>query len=172
MYSAVATPTPDGIFTLLLDSKEVVRVAGFGGGAELAKRWGVGCGDVVAEHPYQAAVRRYYAGDNLALGQVPYAQSGRPLQEAVWRVMRTIAYGTTLSYAEVARAAGYPSAVRAVATACGQNALALLTPCHRVVRSDGNFGSYLYGPDIKRSLLERERTFVISAHAHRDEAVK
>lgn len=67
-----------------------------------------------------------------------------------------IAYGSTESYAQVARAAGSPNAVRAVGTACATNPLPVIVPCHRVVRSDGSFGGYLGGTEAKRTLLELE----------------
>ena len=67
-----------------------------------------------------------------------------------------IAYGHTESYAEVAAAAGSPRAVRAVGTACANNPLPVVVPCHRVVRSDGSFGGYVGGPDAKRALLALE----------------
>jgi methylated-DNA-[protein]-cysteine S-methyltransferase len=67
-----------------------------------------------------------------------------------------ISYGRTESYAQVARAAGSPRAVRAVGTACATNPLPLVVPCHRVIRSDGSFGQYAGGPDAKRALLELE----------------
>jgi methylated-DNA-[protein]-cysteine S-methyltransferase len=67
-----------------------------------------------------------------------------------------IAYGRTESYAEVAAAAGSPRAVRAVGTACANNPLPVVVPCHRVVRSDGSFGGYVGGPDAKRALLALE----------------
>ncbi len=68
-----------------------------------------------------------------------------------------IGYGTTMSYTEVADAAGSPLAVRAVGTACATNPLPVLVPCHRVVRSDGSLGGYLAGLDAKRALLDLER---------------
>ncbi|TLY59295.1 MAG: MGMT family protein, partial [Gammaproteobacteria bacterium] len=64
--------------------------------------------------------------------------------------------GSTVSYAEVARCIGAPRSVRAVAQACGANALAVAVPCHRVVRSDGTPSGYRWGADRKRALLERE----------------
>ncbi len=67
-----------------------------------------------------------------------------------------IAYGSTESYAQVARAAGSPNAVRAVGTACATNPLPVIVPCHRVVRSDGSFGGYLGGTEAKRTLLDLE----------------
>jgi methylated-DNA-[protein]-cysteine S-methyltransferase len=70
--------------------------------------------------------------------------------------LRFIPYGLTRSYAEVARAAGNPAAVRAAASACSHNPLPLVVPCHRVVRSDGTPGEYLGGPAAKRALLALE----------------
>ena len=70
----------------------------------------------------------------------------------------TVPYGTRESYTDAARAAGRPSAVRAAASACSHNPIPLVVPCHRVVRSDGTFGQYRGGPEIKRDLLEMETT--------------
>ncbi|AOY73380.1 methylated-DNA--[protein]-cysteine S-methyltransferase [Arthrobacter sp. TES] len=67
-----------------------------------------------------------------------------------------IAYGTTESYSQVARAAGSPNAVRAVGTACATNPLPVIVPCHRVVRTDGTYGGYLGGTEAKRTLLTLE----------------
>ncbi len=67
-----------------------------------------------------------------------------------------IAYGRTASYAEVAQLAGRPKAARAVGTACANNPLPIVLPCHRVVRSDGSMGGYLGGVDAKATLLELE----------------
>jgi len=83
-------------------------------------------------------------------------ERGSELQAAVWKALRAIPAGTTASYAEVARAIGRPSAVRAVAQACGANPLAVVTPCHRVVRSDGSLSGYRWGPERKRALLAAE----------------
>ena len=81
---------------------------------------------------------------------------GTDLQQAVWAALRAIPAGRTMSYAEVARAIGRPEAVRAVAQACGANPLAVVTPCHRVVRSDGGLSGYRWGVERKRALLDRE----------------
>jgi AraC family transcriptional regulator of adaptative response/methylated-DNA-[protein]-cysteine methyltransferase len=81
---------------------------------------------------------------------------GTELQEKVWAALRDIPPGETASYADVARAIGRPEAVRAVAQACGANPLAVVTPCHRVVRSDGSLSGYRWGQDRKRALLARE----------------
>ncbi len=81
---------------------------------------------------------------------------GTDLQKAVWAALRAIPAGTTASYAEVARCIGRPTAARAVAQACGANPLAVITPCHRVVRADGGLSGYRWGVERKRALLARE----------------
>lgn len=78
-------------------------------------------------------------------------------QQKVWSALRKIPYGSTRSYQAVAREIGSPSATRAVARACATNPVALVIPCHRVVREDGNVGGYRWGADRKQQLLERER---------------
>jgi AraC family transcriptional regulator of adaptative response/methylated-DNA-[protein]-cysteine methyltransferase len=75
----------------------------------------------------------------------------------VWKELQRIPYGETRSYAEVARALGRPRAARAVARACASNRVALLVPCHRVVRRDGEAGGYRWGEERKRRLLQREK---------------
>jgi AraC family transcriptional regulator of adaptative response/methylated-DNA-[protein]-cysteine methyltransferase len=74
----------------------------------------------------------------------------------VWGVLRKIPAGTTATYAEVAQRIGKPRAVRAVAQACAANSLAVVVPCHRVVRSDGALSGYRWGVERKRTLLDRE----------------
>lgn len=87
-----------------------------------------------------------------------------PLQRDVWRALQNIPYGTTISYAELARRSGHPRAVRAVASAVGKNPLSIIIPCHRVIRSDGNLGNYALrslgprGRSIKETLLSMEQS--------------
>lgn len=88
---------------------------------------------------------------------IPLDVQGTAFQEAVWRELRRIPPGETRSYAEIAAAAGKPNAVRAAGSANGANNVAVLIPCHRVIRSDGSLGGYAYGLEIKRQLLARER---------------
>ena len=90
---------------------------------------------------------------------LPLDVQGTAFQEAVWQALRAIPRGETRSYAQIAAAAGNPRAVRAAGSANGANHVAVLIPCHRVVRSDGGIGGYAYGPDIKRALLDREGAF-------------
>jgi AraC family transcriptional regulator of adaptative response/methylated-DNA-[protein]-cysteine methyltransferase len=78
-------------------------------------------------------------------------------QWRVWQELRAIPYGSTRSYQEVARALGQPQAARAVARACATNPVAIIIPCHRVVRGDGSLGGYFWGLGRKRILLEQEQ---------------
>ena len=78
-------------------------------------------------------------------------------QRAVWDALSAIPYGETRSYSEVAKAIGKPRAVRAVANACAANPVALVVPCHRVVRADGAAGGYRWGDKRKQTLLKAER---------------
>ena len=87
---------------------------------------------------------------------LPLDLRGTVFQERVWRALSQIPAGSTASYGDVARSIGAPRAVRAVARACAQNALAVAIPCHRVVRSDGALSGYRWGIERKRALLERE----------------
>ncbi|SIO09676.1 DNA-O6-methylguanine--protein-cysteine S-methyltransferase /Transcriptional regulator Ada [Parasphingorhabdus marina DSM 22363] len=95
------------------------------------------------EHPGKAA-------------NIPLDVRGTAFQEAVWRELQNIPAGETRSYAEIAAAIGKPKAVRAVGSANGANNVAVLIPCHRVIRSDGSMGGYAYGLEIKEKLLEKE----------------
>jgi AraC family transcriptional regulator of adaptative response/methylated-DNA-[protein]-cysteine methyltransferase len=88
---------------------------------------------------------------------IPLDVQGTAFQEAVWRELQRIPPGETRSYAQIAAAVGKPGAVRAAGSATGANNVAVLIPCHRVVRSDGTIGGYAYGEAIKRELLKRER---------------
>lgn len=89
---------------------------------------------------------------------IPLDVKGTAFQERVWAELRKIPPGETRTYAEIAAAAGAPSAVRAAGSANGANNVAVLIPCHRVIRSDGSLGGYAYGLDIKRELLAREKS--------------
>ena len=90
------------------------------------------------------------------LRSVPLDLRGTAFQQRVWRALRDIPRGRTASYADVARAIGRPGAARAVAGACARNRVALLVPCHRVVRGGGEPGGYRWGEERKRALLAAE----------------
>ena len=87
---------------------------------------------------------------------LPLDLRGTAFQQRVWQALREIPPGSTASYAEIAERIGSPKSVRAVAQACGANALAVAIPCHRVVRSDGALSGYRWGVERKSALLKRE----------------
>jgi AraC family transcriptional regulator of adaptative response/methylated-DNA-[protein]-cysteine methyltransferase len=88
---------------------------------------------------------------------LPIDVRGTAFQQRVWRELQRIPRGETITYAELAARIGAPKAVRAVGTACGANPVALVVPCHRVVRADGTLGGYAWGLDRKVSLLRVEQ---------------
>jgi len=125
-----------------------------------------------------AEVRRRFpdavpAGDDPAIGalatrvveviespareiDLPLDLQGTDFQRAVWDALRAIPAGSTATYAQIAGRIGRPAAVRAVGQACGANHVAVLVPCHRVLRRDGSLSGYRWGTERKRVLLERE----------------
>ncbi len=86
----------------------------------------------------------------------PLDMRGTPFQRRVWAALREIPPGRTATYAEIARKIGAEKATRAAAAACAANPLAIVVPCHRVIRSDGGLSGYRWGVDRKRALLARE----------------
>jgi AraC family transcriptional regulator of adaptative response/methylated-DNA-[protein]-cysteine methyltransferase len=88
--------------------------------------------------------------------RLPLDVRGTAFQERVWLALRAIPAGRTATYAEIAKAIGNPSAVRAVARACAANPAAVAIPCHRVVRTGGSAGGYRWGVGRKQKLLDRE----------------
>lgn len=115
--------------------------------------------------PWTEAVLAYL-GDRRTELDLPLDVTATPFQRRAWNVLRAIPYGATRSYADVARALGAPAAARAVARACAANPAALVIPCHRVVRSDGDPGGYRWGVARKAALLERERAVVLGRERH------
>ena len=105
---------------------------------------------------WEASLSDFFDG-KAGLAALPLDLRGTAFQVAVWRFLQSVPSGATATYAEVAQAVGRPKAVRAVASACGRNRIALAVPCHRVIRGDGNLAGYRWGVDRKRRLLDRER---------------
>jgi AraC family transcriptional regulator of adaptative response/methylated-DNA-[protein]-cysteine methyltransferase len=112
--------------------------------------------DPAAVAGYTEAVLAYLGGREARL-DAPLDVRATAFQQRVWAALREIPYGETRSYSEVARSIGAPSAVRAVARACATNPVALIVPCHRVVRASGDLGGYRWGLERKQALLDRER---------------
>jgi AraC family transcriptional regulator of adaptative response/methylated-DNA-[protein]-cysteine methyltransferase len=102
------------------------------------------------------ALLRHLDGCESSL-DLPLDVRATAFQSRVWEELRRIPYGETRSYAEVASSLGQPTATRAVARACATNPVALVTPCHRVVRGDGSLSGYRWGVERKGALLARER---------------
>lgn len=102
------------------------------------------------------ALASYFCGRVKAF-QLKLRPMGSAFQQRVWEELQKIPYGKTRSYAEVAQAIGKPTAYRAVALACKANPLAIIIPCHRVIRSGGSLGGYAGGLEKKEWLLQHER---------------
>jgi methylated-DNA-[protein]-cysteine S-methyltransferase len=102
------------------------------------------------------ALGAYDDGELDVLQAVPAHQPGPEFMQALWRELRAVRAGTTVSYAQLASAAGRPAAVRAAGTACSSNLVAPFVPCHRVIRSGGSLGNYGFGMTLKRTLLGHE----------------
>lgn len=108
------------------------------------------------DSPYFSTVHRFIEVPSASPPDLPLDLIGTAFQRRTWQALTNIPPGQTLSYAQLARNAGKPSAVRAVANACGANRIAILVPCHRVVCSDGTPGGYRWGSDRKQALLALE----------------
>lgn len=100
----------------------------------------------------------YFSGKTKGF-TLKYRPSGTDFQKQVWRELLRIPYGETITYSELAARIGKPSAVRAVATACGSNPIPILIPCHRVIGKDGSLTGYAGGLDNKKFLLDLEKSF-------------
>jgi methylated-DNA-[protein]-cysteine S-methyltransferase len=103
------------------------------------------------------AFDRYFSGDLAALDQLPVETAGTPFQRAVWRALRDIPCGETVSYGRLALQIGKPKAVRAVGLANGSNPVGVVVPCHRVIGGNGSLTGYGGGIERKRWLLEHEQ---------------
>ncbi|MEA2457564.1 MAG: methylated-DNA-[protein]-cysteine S-methyltransferase [Thermoleophilaceae bacterium] len=114
---------------------------------------------VDGEHAFEATVAQleeYFAGERTAF-DVSLEFAGTAFERRVWHEVRAIPYGQTVTYAEIARRVGSPSACRAVGRANGRNPIAVIVPCHRVIGSDGSLTGYAGGIEMKRALLDLER---------------
>lgn len=89
-----------------------------------------------------------------------YDFQGTPFQKQVWKALLKIKRGQTKTYTDIAKMIGKPTAVRAVASAIAKNNIAILVPCHRVIRNDGTLGEYRWGKELKKKLLQSEQIHV------------
>ncbi len=104
-----------------------------------------------------AQLEQYFAGRRTDF-DLDLDLAGTPFERRVWDAVRAIPYGETATYAEIAGRLGSPSACRAVGRANGRNPIAVIVPCHRVVGSDGSLTGYAGGLEMKRALLDLERS--------------
>ena len=98
----------------------------------------------------------YFDGDISAINGISVRQSGATFSQAAWKAMRKVRAGAVITYADLADRAGSAAAVRAAGTACAKNAIMLVVPCHRIVKSGGALGNYAYGVNKKEWLLSHE----------------
>jgi methylated-DNA-[protein]-cysteine S-methyltransferase len=101
-------------------------------------------------------MKRYFEGELSAITELPVRTAGTPFQREVWRALREIPHGTTVSYGKLAKQIGRPNAVRAVGLANGSNPIGVVVPCHRLIGSNGSLTGYGGGIERKRWLLEHE----------------
>ena len=154
--------TPAGALTIVVGDSGAVRAAGFTADVDellplihpMLRRRAEPADDI---GPVTGQVRSYLDGDHTALDAVAVEQhTAGEFMATAWRVMREIKPGRPVTYTEFAGLAGRPAAVRGAASACARNPVALFTPCHRVLRTDGSLGGYRWGLPVKRWLLDFE----------------
>ena len=157
--------TPDGGFSILGDD---VAVLGSGWTTPDVLLAMIGAsGAVMSGEPGSlvaravSAVEGYYAGEPDLIRGIPVRQVAGEFHTRARAVLRETGCGERLTYTQLAARTGNPRAARAAASACARNATALFVPCHRVVRTDGGLGGFLYGLKVKESLLEYEHGFVL-----------
>ncbi|SEQ15830.1 methylated-DNA-[protein]-cysteine S-methyltransferase [Lentzea xinjiangensis] len=155
--------TPAGPFTAIVASDGAVLASGWTGDialltpqihpslmpSEITHRNDLG--DVTK------AVVAYHEGDLTAIDPVEVRQRSGPFLQHAWDVLRTVRAGEPVTYSQYATMSGRPAAIRAAASACARNSVALFVPCHRVIRIGGNLGGFRWGLDVKRWLLAHER---------------
>ncbi len=154
-WAVVATSLGDML--VAATDKGVCRLSFNEDAAELARRFPnaelVEGGEAFEELLAHVVASVEQPGD---FAHIPLDVKGTAFQEACWKALREIPPGETRTYAQIAAAAGKPGAVRAAGSANARNNVAVLIPCHRVIRTGGHLGGYAYGLDIKRELLKRE----------------
>lgn len=160
MLLTASMKTPVGSLQLVAH-EHVLLAAGFGTLRELTARldksdYDMGFKAVKSIPIISDLIADYFAGDFSALNGIKVRQPGAEFSQAVWKAMRKIPAGKTMSYAELADRAGSPAAVRAAGSACARNLVAPIVPCHRVLKTGGELGNYAYGLHFKEELLRFE----------------
>ena len=101
-------------------------------------------------------INDYFEGDISAINAIQVRQPGAHFSQAAWKAMKKVKPGSVISYGDLAERAGSPAAVRAAGSACAKNAIVLVVPCHRIVKTGGALGNYAYGLNKKEWLLHHE----------------
>lgn len=156
--------TPIGELGVSLGPQGLLGVDFTGSPEELQRRLERRVGPVTLTmemHPAGAALHAYFTGKLVAPQLLQTAILGTPFQRQVWAALRKIPAGKTITYAELASWIGRPSAVRAVASANGDNPWPIVVPCHRVIGSDGSLTGYGGGIERKRWLLQHEGALLL-----------
>lgn len=156
--------TPTGEMLVVTDDAGRLRAADWETHLErfhrlIARHYGADVSLVEKPGPASNAARAlsaYFAGDLAAIETIETATAGTAFQRQVWAALRTIPKGQTLSYGALAARIGKPKAVRAVGLANGQNPVAIIVPCHRVIGANGSLTGYGGGVDRKQWLLAHE----------------
>ena len=151
---ALVAATERGLCSITLGDDAAALEAGLRGEFPRAQLLRVEAGSDDFLAPKLRAVAGMLQGQS---GKLDIELIGTAFQQRVWQALMRIPPGQSLSYAQLAQAIGRPSAARAVARACAQNRLAVIVPCHRIIRGDGSLGGYRWGLPRKLALLENER---------------
>jgi methylated-DNA-[protein]-cysteine S-methyltransferase len=152
-------PTRFGPFTVAVDAAGAVVATAFGDETRLRQRLRHPAELRRDPHACTAARRQlldYLAGRRREF-DLPLAPAGTPFQVRVWAALRTIPFGETRTYGQLAAQIGRPSAARAVGRANATNPVCVLVPCHRVIGADGSLTGFAFGEDLKRGLLALEQ---------------
>ncbi len=160
MLSRATLKTPIGTLYLLAHD-EMLLASGFSSFAKLQAQL-----ENIDQERSTTTVKRipivsdllndYFDGDLKALDGISVRQPGERFSQSAWKAMRKISPGKTISYADLAKKSGSPDAIRAAGSACARNLIALVVPCHRIVKSGGALGNYAYGLGVKEWLLRHE----------------
>jgi len=153
-------PTPIGSLNLIAD-QHILLAANFL--TLKALKESLGSDDSIREVKSVAKIpvisdliNDYFDGDLTAINAIQVRQPGAPFSQAAWKAMKKVPPGKVISYSDLADRAGSPAAIRAAGSACAKNAIVLVVPCHRVVKTGGALGNYAYGLSKKEWLLSHE----------------
>ena len=160
MLQASTLKTPVGTL-YLISHEQVLLAAGFKSLNDLIARLSEEDSALEVKNVKEIAkiselISDYFDGDISAINAINVRQPGASFSQAAWKAMKKVKAGKVISYGELAERAGSPAAVRAAGSACAKNAIVLIVPCHRIVKTGGALGNYAYGLDKKEWLLRHE----------------